>query len=129
MNAEILAYHAGLAETDKAICEALATEINKGLKGAQCKLYHGHPVWFIADNPIVGYHKLKAGVRLLFWSGQTFEEATLKNEGKFKAAGISYASLNDIKAADLKKWLKKAAIIQWDYKNLIKRKGVLERLS
>jgi len=28
---------------------------------------------------------------------------------------------------DLKRWLKKASDIQWDYKNSVKRKGRLER--
>ncbi|MBL8759582.1 MAG: DUF1801 domain-containing protein, partial [Phycisphaerae bacterium] len=29
---------------------------------------------------------------------------------------------------DLKRWLKKSVAIQWDYKNIVKRKGRLDRL-
>jgi len=77
----------------------------------------------------VGYSKLKDCIRLLFWSGQSFEEEGLQKEGSFKAADIRYTSAEQINTKDLKRWLKKSKEIQWDYKNLIKRKGVLERLK
>lgn len=107
----------------------LAKEICAGLPKAENKIWHAHPVWFIEGNPIVGYHKLKNCVRLLFWSGQSFEEEPLKNEGSFKAAEMRYTSAEQINTKDLKRWLKKSVAIQWDYKNIIKRKGVLERLK
>ena len=68
-------------------------------------------------------------MRLLFWSGQSFEEPTLQPEGKFKAAEMRYTSVEQVNTKDLKRWLKKCGDIQWDYKNLVKRKGVLERLK
>ncbi len=85
-------------------------------------------MWFLDGNPIVGYDKLKSCVRLLFWSGQSFEEKGLKNEGSFKAAEARYVSVEEINAKDLARWLKKSRDIQWDYKNIVKRKGKLERL-
>ncbi len=129
MNADIQAYNDKQADSDKAICDLLAKEICAGLPKAENKIWHTHPVWFIDGNPIVGYHKLKNCVRLLFWSGQSFEEETLKNEGSFKAAEMRYTSAERVNTKDLKRWLKKSAAIQWDYKNIIKRKGVLERLK
>ena len=98
------------------------------MKKAESKIWHAHPVWFLDGNPIVGYSKLKGGIRLLFWSGQSFEEDGLQKEGKFKAAEKRYSSVEEVNTKDLKRWLKKAIDIQWDYKNLVKRKGVLERL-
>lgn len=80
------------------------------------------------DNPIVGFSRLKDALRLLFWSGQSFEEPALISEGKFKAAEVRYTSADQIDTGDLKRWLEKSRSIQWDYKNLIKRKGILERL-
>lgn len=122
-------YHAQLNETDRVLCEVLADEINKALKGTENKIWHAHPVWFQEGNPLVGYDKLKNGVRLLFWSGQSFDEPLLQKEGKFKAAEKRYTSVEDLNINDLKRWLKKSLAIQWDYKNIVKRKGVLERLK
>ena len=126
---EILSYNNAQAEGDRAICNLLAEEISRQLPDAENKIWHAHPVWFIDGNPVVGYSKLKDSVRLLFWSGQSFEEAGLQNEGKFKAAEARYQSVEDVNTKDLQRWLQKAKDIQWDYKNLVKRKGVLERLS
>ncbi len=127
--ASILAYHSALAPEDDAICALLNQIIRVTLPEAKGKVWHGHPVWFIDDNPIVGYSKLKKYVRLLFWSGQSFEEPGLANEGKFKAAEARYTSVKEINKTDLKRWLQKAKEIQWDYKNIVKRRGVLERLK
>jgi hypothetical protein len=126
---EILAYNNYLPAEEKAICKMLAEEINSGLPEAENKIWHAHPVWFLDGNPIVGYSKLKNCIRLLFWSGQSFEEPGLQPEGSFKAAEARYTSAGEINTKDLKRWLKKSGEIQWDYKNIVKRKGVLERLK
>ncbi|MFA6262050.1 MAG: DUF1801 domain-containing protein [Bacteroidia bacterium] len=129
MESSIQSYHNALSTEDRAICDALYTIITQNLKGAENKVWHGHPVWFLDGNPIVGYSKLKNSVRLLFWSGQSFDEADLLPEGSFKAAEARYTSAEQINAAALKRWLKKSKAIQWDYKNIVKRKGVLEKLK
>jgi hypothetical protein len=104
-------------------------EIDRSLPEAESKIWHGHPVWFLDGNPIVGYSKLKGCIRLMFWSGADFAEAELKpGTGKFKDASIRYTDANQINKKDLNRWLKKAKSIQWDYKNIYKRKGKLERL-
>lgn len=128
MQPDIDNYHAALSAHDRHICLSLAAQINKQLTNASAKLWHGHPVWFIDDNPIVGYSKQKQGIQLLFWSGQSFDESSLKPEGKFKAAAIYLHNTTDLTSDLLEGLLQKAVDIQWDYKNLIKRKGVLERL-
>ncbi len=114
---------------DKEICDILATEINTNLSKAESKIWHAHPVWFLDGNPVVGYSKLKNCIRLLFWSGQSFDEPDLQVEGSFKAAEKRYTAAEQINKKDLKRWLEKSKRIQWDYKNLIKRKGKLERLK
>src|SRR5262245_20178314 len=126
---DILAYNAEQSADDKRICDALAKVIDQQLKKAECKIWHRHPVWFLDGNPIVGYHKLKDCVRLLFWSGRSFDEPGLASEGGFKTAGARYTSVDEISAKDLKRWLKKSTEIQWDYKNIVKRKGKLLRLK
>jgi len=129
MNKDIQAYNNSKSGEDIEICNLLANEINKHLPEAENKIWHAHPVWFLDGNPVVGYSRLKDGIRLLFWSGQSFDEDTLQKEGSFKAADIRYTALKEVKKADLKRWLGKAREIQWDYKNIVKRKGVLERLK
>lgn len=129
VNAGIAAYNNTQAATDKAICDILCSEITKHLKNAENKIWHGHPVWFLEGNPIAGYSKLKTCVRLLFWSGQSFDEPGLQPEGSFKAAEVRYTDVKQINSKDLKRWLQKSAAIQWDYKNIVKRRGQLERLK
>ena len=129
MNKDIKAYNNKQVKADKEICNLLAEEISKHLPEAENKIWHAHPVWFLDGNPVTGYSKLKASVRLLFWSGQSFEEEGLQNEGSFKAADARYTAIEQVNLKDLKRWLKKAREIQWDYKNVVKRKGVLERLK
>lgn len=130
MNKDIRTYNNCQSAADKKICTLLASQINTNLPEAENKIWHAHPVWFLEGNPIVGYSKLKAGIRLMFWSGAGFDEDVLhQGTGKFKDASILYTSADDIKVNDLKRWLQKAKTIQWDYKNIIKRKGVLERLK
>jgi len=128
MNQDIKTYNKGLTKSDKAICDLLADEIDSHLSNAENKIWHRHPVWFLDGNPVVGYHKLKDSVRLLFWSGQSFDEPGLLPEGSFKAAEVRYTSVDQVNTKELKRWLAKAKKIQWDYKNIVKRKGVLERL-
>ena len=129
MQSEIKKYNDAQSPAEKEICGILHDEICKALPHAENKIWHAHPAWFLDGNPVVGYSKLKGGVRLLFWSGQSFDEKDLKNEGSFKAAETRYQSAKEIKKVDLQRWLKKCEEIQWDYKNIVKRKGVLERLK
>src|SRR5262245_39102489 len=130
MNADIKAFNKELEADDRAICELLAATIDKKLPDAQSKIWHRHPVWFLEGNPTVGYSKLKAGIRLMFWSGADFEEERLKpGTGKFKDASITYASVDEVKTAELARWLKKSREIQWDYKNIVKTKGKLNRIK
>ena len=125
---DIQAYNAAQSSADKRICDALAKAIDGQLPGAENKIWHRHPVWFLDGNPIVGYHKLKDCIRLLFWSGRSFDEPGLAPEGGFQTAGARYTSEDQISTSDVKRWLKKSIVIQWDYKNIVKRKGKLERL-
>jgi uncharacterized protein YdhG (YjbR/CyaY superfamily) len=126
---EIVDYNETLVESDRKICELLSQEISKHLPEAEHKIWHRHPVWFLDGNPIVGYSKQKAGIRLMFWSGADFgEEALNVVGGKFKDASIFYQDVSEIHSNNLKRWLEKSKEIQWDYKNLVKRKGKLERI-
>ena len=129
MNKVIEAYNTGQSNEDSQICNRLAQEINRQLPDAESKIWHAHPVWFLDQNPVVGYSKLKGGIRLMFWSGQSFNEEGLQKSGNFKAAVIGYTSADEINVVELKRWLEKSREIQWDYKNIVKRKGVLERLK
>ncbi|MDX9892067.1 MAG: DUF1801 domain-containing protein [Bacteroidales bacterium] len=130
MNIEIQIYNDQKTETDKEICDILANTINQELREAENKIWHAHPVWFIDGNPIVGYSKQKNGIRLMFWSGADFNEDALSIRGmKFKDASIFYNKASEVIIDDLIRWLKKSREIQWDYKNIVKRKGKLERLK
>lgn len=126
---DVAKYHAALEEGARTICALLNREIRAVLKGADCKVWHGSPVWFLEGNPIVGYHKLKGCVRLLFWSGQSFEAPGLTAEGSFKAAEARYQSVSDVDTRALRRWLRESKLVQWDYQSIVKRKGRLVRLA
>lgn len=129
MHTDTASYNAALEPEDRDICDLLAQEIRRHLPEADNKIWHGHPVWFLDGNPVIGYSKLKHCVRLLFWSGQSFEEDGLAKEGSFQAAEARFTAADQIDTAALARWLAKARDIQWDYKNLVRRKGRLERLK
>lgn len=125
----IEAFHAAQSDEDRRICDLLRAEIDRALPDAEAKIWHAHPVWFLEGNPIVGYGKLKACVRLLFWSGQSFASPGLTPEGKFKAAELRLRDASEIDTVALAAWLDESRRVQWDYKNIVKRKGRLERLA
>ena len=130
MHPEIKKYTQRQEPHHRDLCDLLAREIDGKLPEAENKIWHGHPVWFLDGNPIVGYSAQKPGIRLMFWSGAGFEEEELKVVGKkFKDASVFYGDISAVKIMALRRWLKKAREIQWDYKNIIKRKGRLERLK
>ncbi len=122
-------YNRAQAPADRAICKLLAEQIDRKLPEAENKIWHAIPVWFLDGNPIVGYGKLKDCVRLLFWSGQSFKEKGLAKEGSFKAADVRYTAADQVDTKKLGRWLAEARDTQWDYKNLVRRKGRLERLT
>lgn len=126
---EILAYNKFHSAQFNTICSFLSTEINAALPKSTNKIWHAHPVWFLDGNPVVGYSVLKGNVRLLFWSGQSFNEPSLHPEGSFKAAEARFSDVREVDVAMLKRWLEKSEKIQWDYKNIVKRKGYLERIK
>ena len=129
MTPEIRAYEKALGRKEREICSGLARIIEKHLKNSESKVWHRHPVWFLDSNPVVGYSKLKAGVQLMFWSGRGFDEPLLiPGKGRFKDASIMYTDSKENDEKDIKRWLKKATVIQWDYKNIVKRKGKLVKL-
>ena len=130
MNTDIQAYNDRQPPADSEICHLLASTIDKELTESESKIWHAHPVWFLDGNPIVGYSKQKPGWRLMFWSGAGFDEEQLNVTGKkFKDASIFYTSADQINPKDIKRWLKKSREIQWDYKNIVKKKGKLDRLK
>ncbi|MBK8250755.1 MAG: DUF1801 domain-containing protein [Gemmatimonadetes bacterium] len=129
MDLGIRKYHEALGANDREICDLLAREIGRSLVGAEGKVWHAHPVWFLDGNPIVGYSLQKKGVRLMFWSGADFGEPALNVVGKkFKDASIFFTEASQVNRSAVRRWLKAARRIQWDYKNIVRRKGKLERL-
>jgi len=129
MNPDTQKYNDAQVSNDVKICNRLASLINLNLPDAENKIWHAHPVWFIDGNPIVGYGKLKNCIRLLFWSGQSFEESGLSITGSFKAAEVRFTEESEIQIEKIACWLKESREVQWDYKNIVKRKGKLERLK
>ena len=129
MPSDIEKYNATQTGEGKIICKKLKEVITGELKKAESKVWHGSPVWFLEGNPIAGYSVRKKGVQLLFWSGKSFKESGLKPEGSFKAAEMYYSESKDIKVTALRGWLKQAKHIQWDYKNIVKNRGKLNKIG
>lgn len=130
MHAEIRKYNKALRADHTAVADLLARTIEDHLPGAESKIWHAHPVWFLDGNPIVGYSAQKPGIRLMFWSGADFGEDALNVVGtKFKDASVFFNDVSEIRITAVRRWLKKAREIQWDYKNIVRRRGRLERLK
>jgi len=129
MPSDIKLYNAAQSGESKKICKKLNEVLAQELKKAESKVWHGSPVWFLDGNPIAGYAVRKHSVQLLFWSGQSFVESGLKPEGSFKAAEMCYTKSEDIKITALRGWLKQAKRIQWDYKNIVKNRGKLNKIG
>lgn len=121
---DILDYQSELSDADAEIGEAIIKLILKLLPNAEGKVWHGHPVWFIDGNPIVGYSLKKSGIEVLFWSGQSFKFEGLRAIGKFKAAGIAVPTIQDLNKKSMKAWLAEAVAVQWDYQNLPKKRAL-----
>ena len=92
----IAAYAKAQAPALAAICDRLQPEINKGIPSATSKIWHGSPVWFVGENPVVGYSVRQKSVDLMFWSGQLFDEPLLQAVGKDKATRVSFQDEADI---------------------------------
>jgi hypothetical protein len=129
MHPDIVAYNQQHSDENRAICDTLAAALDANLPKALSKIWHRTAVWFIDENPVAGYAVRKKHVQLLFWSGQSFDVEGLEPEGSFKAAQKFYTAASQIKSADLKKWCAAAKRVQWDYKNIVKRKGRLEKIG
>ena len=124
---DIQDYQSELTLEEAEIGAALIKLISKSLPGAEAKVWHGHPVWFIDGNPVVGYSLKKAGVEVLFWSGQSFKLEGLRAIGKFKAAGVAVPNLKSLDKKAMAAWLTEAIAIQWDYQNLPKKRALVKR--
>lgn len=111
-----------------AICHALRAEIDAVLPKATAKIWHGSPVWFIGENPVVGYNVTsKQGVSLLFWNGQSFAEPALKAAGKFRAAQIQFTGVSEIDPKALRRWLKRARTDIWDSRSYFLAQKALQK--
>ncbi|MCI0541519.1 MAG: DUF1801 domain-containing protein [Verrucomicrobiales bacterium] len=116
-NDAIALYAKAQTAAHAAICAALRAQIDTVLAKASSKIWHGSPVWFIGENPVVGYNvTANKGVSLLFWNGQSFGDSSLKALGKFKAAQISFTDASQIDLKALRRWLKNASTDVWDYR-------------
>jgi hypothetical protein len=114
----ISAYDKAVTARHRKIIQVLHREIARVLEKAEVKIWHAMPVWFIDENPVVGYKSGPRHVTLLFWNGQAFDEPGLTAAGKFKAAQIHYVSADEIKVTELRRWLVKASGDIWDYRAL-----------
>jgi len=111
-------YASRCSDESAAICEVLRAEIDASLPEATSKIWHAIPVWFIEENPVVGYKVTPKHVNLLFWNGQSFNDPALKAAGKFRAAQIQFTEVSQVDPKLLRRWLKKARTDIWDYKSL-----------
>lgn len=124
---DIRDFHDRLDAEARPICDLLLATIESELPDADRKVWHAHPVWFFDGNPVVGYSRLKASVRLMFWSGQSFRAPGLTAGGGFKAAEVRYTAPEQVDVEAMRGWLAEAREIQWNYRD-IRRNGGLQPL-
>jgi hypothetical protein len=118
---QIAAYSEGQSPAFREMCNALRELIDAALPAAASKVWHGSPVWFIDDNPVVGYSATARSVNLLFWNGQAFEDDALKPVGKFRAAQAVFATAAQIDPKAIRRWLKKAGSDVLDSRALVRK--------
>lgn len=104
----IAAYARTLSPAPRATCDALRKLIEAALPKATSRVWHGSPVWFLDENPVVGYSAGARGVSLLFWNGQAFDEPGLQPVGKYGAAQAVFAAAGDLEPAVVRRWLRQA---------------------
>ena len=105
----------------RAICERLREWIDAALPGATSKVWHGSPVWFIGDNPVVGFDATAKAVDLLFWNGQAFGESGLLPVGKYGAATARFSDAAEVDPTVVRRWLRKARSEVLDSKALFRK--------
>lgn len=118
---QIAAYAQAQRPVFQTICDLLRKSIDTALPKATSKVWHGSPVWFIDDNPVVGYNATAKSVNLLFWNGQAFKEPALKPLGKYGAAQAVFGDAAAIDAKVIRRWLKKAKSDVFDSKTFFKK--------
>ena len=104
----IAAYSRAQPAAHRATCERLRTLILTAMPGAKSQVWHGSPVWFIDENPVVGYNATAKTVNLLFWNGQAFDEPVFKTVGKYRAAQATFSAAAEVDSKVIRRWLKKA---------------------
>jgi uncharacterized protein YdhG (YjbR/CyaY superfamily) len=114
----IARYAAGAPPDHAAVCRLLRSEIDRALPKATSKIWHAMPVWFVGENPVVGYKVTAKHVNLLFWNGQAFGETALTAAGSFKAAQIKFTDVAQVDARALRRWLKLAGTKVWDFQGM-----------
>ena len=114
----LLEYDRAQAPEAAKACAALRALLEATLpRRAVAKLWHGAPVWFMGENPVVGYSvNAKQRVQLLFWNGQSFGDPALTAIGTFHAAQVQYGDAGEIDPKAVSRWLRKAASDIWDYR-------------
>jgi len=103
------------------MCDVLRKLIDASIPKADCKVWHGSPVWFIDDNPVVGFNATAKTVNLLFWNGQAFDEPALVPVGKYRAAQAVFRDASEIEPAVVRRWLKKARSDVFDSRAFFKK--------
>ena len=117
---QIALYSEAQALPFRAICNALRGLIEKALPGATSKIWHGSPVWFAGENPVVGYNATKKTVNLLFWNGQALDEPAFKPVGKHGAAQALFTDTAEIDPGMVRRWMEKAGANVLDWRAYIK---------
>jgi hypothetical protein len=117
----IATYAQGKPTAYRTICDMLRKLIMTALPKATAKVWHGSPVWFMDDNPVVGYNLTAKTVNLLFWNGRAFDEADLEPVGKYMAAQARFTDAAEIDPKVVRRWLKKASVDVFDSKEFFKK--------
>jgi hypothetical protein len=119
----IAAYAQAQPPAFREICDRLRGLIDTALPRATSRVWHGGPVWFMDDNPAVGYNATAKAVNLLFWNGQAFAEAGLAPVGKYRAAQATFSDVTEIDLKVVRRWLRKAKSDIFDSKAFFKKLG------
>jgi len=102
-------------------CDRLRKLIDAALPKTTSRIWHGSPVWFSDENPVVGYSATAKAISLLFWNGQSLDEPALKPVGKYRAAQVQFGGAAEIDSQVVRRWLKKAGANVFDSKSFFQK--------
>lgn len=107
-------YLASLSEDLQLVGGQLVRLLDEGLPRAQGVIWHGHPVWMIAKQPVAAFKAHATHMTFMIWKGQllTDRSGRLEASGSATMANLKLRTADDLDAALFTNWLHQAGKLE-----------------